>query len=71
MQFDICGLWQNFPLFVDKKMTAQMNRHFYKHDYELLHSLFNSNCTSNSSTNHGVVAHAMSKKFTVTRNDLQ
>jgi len=48
-----------------------MNRHFYKHDYELLHSLFNSNCTSNSSTNHGVVAHAMSKKFTVTRNDLQ
>ena len=37
----------------------------------LLHSLFNSNCTSNSSTNHRVVAHAMSKKFTVTRSDLQ
>ena len=37
----------------------------------LLHSLFNSNCASYCCTDHGVVTHAMSKKFTVTRSDLQ
>lgn len=37
----------------------------------LLHSLFNRNCASNGSANHRVVTHAMSKKFTVTRSDLQ
>ena len=37
----------------------------------LLHSLFNSNCASNSSTNHRVVAHAKSKKSAVTTNNLQ
>lgn len=37
----------------------------------LLHCLFNRNCTSNGSANHRVVTHAMSKKFTVTRSDLQ